>query len=402
MAVHHEAVDPFLGYLYQLRFGLLLALRSRSPAAVLAFELLDDVLLVDDISTVAEERVTAIHQLAHSLGGQASLGPKSLKVWKTLGNWATLVKSGRVNPEEDIFCLHTTGKATKRSPLYYLRDDEHRDPDRARTELSEAGTNSTNNEVVKAYAKFQQLGVKKQQRMLDRVYLVDGEMDISVVRSELEAELSVACYPEHLASHVRQLEGWLFDTAIRSLLPDSERTISVASVKAESARIRDMFVAQSLPDEFSDSTVPEDETPADDRRVFVRQLRLVGVSARRITSAQQDQYRAFAQRSQWSREGLVAVDELPRFDRALIEEWRRRHTIMCESCDSSDGHGECASGAELYAWVELDSPNLNHLRVRTAFDAPFLVRGSYQVLADRKKVGWHPRFLELLSSSDGE
>jgi hypothetical protein len=265
--------------------------------------------------------------------------------------------------------------------------------------LLEEGKKSTDAKVQQQCQRLMRLNAKAQEAVFDRIYVVDGQTNIAGLRGELEAELSVACHPTHLTAHVRQLEGWFFDIAILSLLPSGTRRISVAAIKAESARIRDAFVADSLPDEFSQSPVPDSELSTGDNRLFVRQLALIKASRPRVTAAQQDHYRAFAQRSQWSREGVVAIHELPRFDNSLIDEWQRRHEDICERCPSGDDATEIEAGSGLFRWAELDAPNLARLQLRTNFNAAFLIRGSFHVLADRRKLGWHPRFRELLSET---
>ena len=378
----NEAKDSFLGYLYQLRFGLLRALRTNSGDVQLAFELLDDIQLAEDPRNADERTGVSLHQLKHSVTQKASLGARSLIVWKTIGNWARLIAANEIVIEDCEFYLHTTATATTQSPCYYLRHDKNRRPDKARRLLVEEGAKSADTKVTQCHQWMLALPTKSQEALFERIFLVDSEVHIGALRGELEVELSVACHPTHLTSHVRQLEGWLFDFAINSLLPGGVRRIPVAAIKAESARIRDTFVADSLPDEFSYSPVPSSAITDADDRLFVKQLQLVRASGSRITAAQQDHFRAFAQRSQWAREGLVAINELPRFDASLIDEWKRRHDDMCGACASDDDADKAAAGLSLYRWAELDAPNLVRLQLRSAFNAAFLIRGSFHVLAE--------------------
>jgi hypothetical protein len=47
-----------------------------------------------------------------------------------------------------------------------------------------------------------------------------------------------------------------------------------------------------------------------------------------------------------------------------------------------------AQAKKLYAWVEQDA----RFKIRPGCDEPFVTTGSYQMLADEKRVGWHPDF----------
>ena len=130
-----DATDSLLGYLYQLRFGLLQGLQCRDVNGVIAIELLDDISLASD----AAGQTTNVHQLKHSVKGIASIGPKSETVWKTLGNWATKIQDKSISLEHTQFFLHTTANITKRSPLYYLQEEEDRVEEKARDILLSKG-----------------------------------------------------------------------------------------------------------------------------------------------------------------------------------------------------------------------------------------------------------------------
>ena len=47
---------------------------------------------------------------------------------------------------------------------------------------------------------------------------------------------------------------------------------------------------------------------------------------------------------------------------------------------------------QLYRWAEQDAV----FAIRRAVDEPFVTRGSLQILADLRRVGWHPKFVERL------
>ena len=224
-----------------------------------------------------------------------------------------------------------------------------------------------------------------------------NELKIDELAKEIEVFLSVSSRPEHLAAHRRGIEGWMFDRVILSLMNPDQRLIKVSELKSVSAHVRDSLVPHDLPDEFSTLPVPKTELLADDSRPFARQLRLVGLE-RKLRRAQSDHYRAFTARSEWSREGLLAIHELPRFDETLVDEWGIRHEDLCAETEYADEPEIASSAQALYQWVEQVAPQTGHLLLRTSFTKPFLIRGSYHVLSNKLLVGWHPNFLELMES----
>jgi hypothetical protein len=47
-----------------------------------------------------------------------------------------------------------------------------------------------------------------------------------------------------------------------------------------------------------------------------------------------------------------------------------------------------ASGQKVYQWAEAEA----HIPIRPSCQDRFITRGSYQMLANRLRVGWHPEF----------
>ena len=343
----------------------------------------------------ASNQQTNLHQLKHSLKGAAKLGPRSETIWKTLGNWATKIQDGSVSIDDTEFFLHTSAKITKRSPLFYLQEED-RDEEKALDELLSKGGDSEVKTVQKHFGVFSKLSAKRQLGFLKKMTACGNELKIDELAGEIEAFLSVASRPENLAAHRRGIEGWMFDRAICSLIDESRRLIPVSELKGVSAQVRDTLVSSDLPDEFSTLAVPDAELHADDPRPFAEQLRLIGLQ-RKLTRAQSDQFRAFTARSEWAREGILAMTELPRFDGTLIDEWEIRHEDMCVEIKHAEESEKVNAAQELFRWIELEAPRTSHLMLRTSFNKPFLVRGSYHYLANKLLVGWHPEFKELLA-----
>ncbi len=122
----------------------------------------------------------------------------------------------------------------------------------------------------------------------------------------------------------------------------------------------------------------------DDFRL-VQLLQRVGLGQRRLELAKRDYYHAFAQRSHSVRESLVLDDEVSRFERTLIEERQPRFEQMCDGLEDGCGEPELRkAGLGHYSWVE----NEARFPFRTLTNR-FLSVGSYHILADRLRVGWH-------------
>lgn len=135
-----------------------------------------------------------------------------------------------------------------------------------------------------------------------------------------------------------------------------------------------------------------DELPQD-LRVFVEQLRLLFDRDARIRKATSDYFRAVQQRTLWVSKGVLFNDDLERYEVRLKDEWERQFERMREALEGKDGDDEKrGAGRDLFYWID----NEADIRIKPRFDDPFLMRGSYHLLANRLKVGWHADFLERL------
>ncbi len=394
-----DATDSFLGYLYQLRFALLGGLRLHDPSESVAVELLDDVSFSNP-SGVADQ----LHQLKHSVQKKASLGAKSKNLWKTIGNWSSKVSNGKIDLQSTTLFLHTTGKVTMQSPLSKLMLHD-RDEATALAELRTAASTSTSDVISRNSSKFVNLKKREQKALLEQIIVIDSAADIGEAARSIERVLAISSRPDDLESHRQYLEGWFFDQAIESLLGNRPRLVALQEIRNQSITIRDQLVADRLP-ELPFTDVPNDQIPDDDTRTFVRQLRLIASRSGRVRRAQIEHFRALTQRSEWSREGKVAVQELPKFDSRLIGEWEIRHESACVNSEGKCESVELAEAERVFKWVEEHAPSSTQLFIRRSFTEPFLIRGSFHMLADRKRVGWHPRYIELLgddqNSTNGE
>ena len=149
--------------------------------------------------------------------------------------------------------------------------------------------------------------------------------------------------------------------------------------------IRESLKRDALPLTMDGADVSAAELSKLDDFRFVQQLRGVGVGQGRVELAKRDYYRAFAQRSHWVRESLIVDDEVSRSERTLIEEWQPRFEQMCDGLTAGCGESELrTAGLGLYSWVE----NEARFPFRTLTNR-FLCVGSYHILADQLRVGWH-------------
>jgi hypothetical protein len=163
-------------------------------------------------------------------------------------------------------------------------------------------------------------------------------------------------------------------------------------VEAKLDDIRDALKRDALIADFEHAEPNEAEYTEYDGFRFVHQLHVIGLGGNRLRFAKRDFYRAFAQRSKWTREHVVLDDEVQQFERRLVEEWQPRFEAMRDIHDSSSPEERTIKqdGQALYQWVE------NEARFPfRSLTARFLNVGSYHILANDLRVGWHRNYILL-------
>jgi hypothetical protein len=190
-----------------------------------------------------------------------------------------------------------------------------------------------------------------------------------------------------------RLEGWWFKKAIDHLM-DSNIRIKGSELLSKIRDLQDQLVKDNLPNDFTTNTLEmEEEDLNEDERVFVEQLRLILLGNERLRMAIGDYYRAFQQRAKWLNEGLLYPRELENYEDYLIGEWRRQFAVMKEELEELPQEERMAQlGKNLF--TRFQEKSFQPIR-RDYLDAYFS-RGSYHVLANSLKIGWHPEFAQRL------
>lgn len=207
----------------------------------------------------------------------------------------------------------------------------------------------------------------------------------------LLAEARLAVRREHLEGFVARLEGWWFGRALRQLMDQDSQPIISAEIEGEWHDLQEQFNRDALPVD-RDILEAEVDVTSYDNTVFVHQIRLAGISSKRILTAIRDYYRAFAQRSRWMREELLFVGELDTYEKLLREEWELQFDRLADELgDEVAEDAMRATAQKVYAWVEKSC-----YPIRPQVRHPSMSRGSFHILADTLKVGWHPMFMQRL------
>jgi len=371
--------------------------RGDDPNVCISIEKLDDVAFHESSASPGVAR--ELLQFKHNISRTGGLGDSSSDVWKTLRIWAEAVKAKRFHLDRASLFLVTTATATNRNAVRHLRPDSStRKPHDALAELETAGAQSVNTVVKHGHAALTSLDPAERQALFNVIFLLDAAPPIVDLDHALSAEVRYAVHPHQRRALIERLEGWWLQRIVRHLSDQLPGVIPVDDIQRQLHEIREQFSRDRLPDDMSSAPLPPEAVPDADDRPFVRQLQLIHLSPTRLRNAQEDHYRAFRQRSRWVKDRLMALDEAERFELRLVDGWKERFAILEESVrPESDEAFLAQNGAKLYDWMSTEAAGHSGLWVRSDFKWAYMTRGSYHMLADLLRVGWHPHFAARLA-----
>lgn len=396
----YSAGEQGLGYIYQARLALLHLLQL--PEDTVVFLEKDD-----DLDFIDVNGGKSLASLKHKAIGDR-LSDLSTDFWKSVNIWLARYKRDGGATSNLRFFLFTTGKVSAGSFLARLLSDKPVASGEAvtLTELADAAIATSKSRLISPIATaFNELSDLEKQDFLERILILDSSPRIGEIPATIKDKCMRSIRREHRDFVFERLEGWWTDAVIKQLTGVRAEGIFGYEVSDKLSSFAEEYKSDNLPITFRGKTPNVEVDTETDPRMFVAQLRSLGISSNRIRSAISDYYRAFEQRSAWARENLLVAGEVEEYEDRLADEWRRYKDVVFEKLkDESAEEALREAGATLYNWAEFETGKIESLRIRARVSESFVLRGSFHILADATpmpRVYWHPRFLDRLNDMLG-
>lgn len=403
MSNPYDASASLLGYLYQCRAALLLALREGRRELDLKIY----IERFDDVAFGAENDIYKRIQLKHSLATTKSLSDRSPDLWKTLRIWSEGVFTKDIELGSSALVLITSALAAPDSVAagLGLADRQEQGVLTALDAIAHSGGSTEN---AAGYDAFLSLTYSQKRRLIEAIHVYTGQGDINAAKAALTEELIWIVNRKFASAFLERLEGWWINRVIDQLTGRTFDPIHRDELEARVLDIAGQFEAENLTIDYILASPLEGVNADADERIFVQQLRLIAISNPRIAAAILDYYRAVQQRSRWLSEDQLLFEELERYEERLVDEWRRKYNQMLEDAGSKSTveADHAAAGRWLYNWFQDQAD----IPIRPRCHEPYVQRGTYHLLAgdenEGPRVGWHPEFLsrirELISKAANE
>lgn len=393
----YSAGEQGLGYIYQPRFALLRLLQLPENTSVLIEK-------DDDLDFVDQSGIKTLASLKHKAVGDR-LSDLSTDFWKSVRIWlARYIRDGRSEANLRFF-LFTTGTVSESSFLqnFLLSNMPNERSIESLTKLADDALAETKSKLILSIAEeFNLLSCEEKDDFLSRIVIFDESPRIADVPSIIKDRHMRSVRREFRVAVFERLEGWWSDIVVNLLTGKRTEAIYGYEISDKLSEFSEEYKSDNLPITFR-GKAPDNEIDADsDPRLFVVQLREIGVGSNRIRNAILDYYRAFEQRSAWARQNLLILDEMEAYEDRLVDEWSRYRDVVFEDLNEESADAVLLSaGKALYKWADIESGNISSLRIRERVTEPYVVRGGFHILANSRpspRVYWHPRFLARVES----
>ena len=385
---NHQAPEQMLGYLYQVRYALALLLENENADFQISIERFDDIAFSKD--GLPKELI----QLKHHVRRYGDLTDGSTDLWRTLKVWIDIISNAPNVLSDTKFFVITTAVAPDNTATSYLKNDANRNIESAYEILKKICINSKNKDHKKYYEAFLNTDEATTKCLLNQICVVDGASNIIEVEKIFRKQIRYTCIPKHEDQICERLEGWWYRKAIEALCSDTPIFVTQSQVRSFIVSVCQEYSEENLPIDIFDIETLQEGDLSDDEKVFFEQLKLISLGRHRMQTALRDYYRAFKQRANWVRNDLLYVDELEKYEQRLIDEWEHVFAAMEDDLAEYNGATEeekVKAGRVLFSDIEKKD-----IRIRPKCQEAFVMRGSFHILANQLRVGWHVDFYERL------
>jgi hypothetical protein len=383
LIVKHAAAGPYLGFALQpvrLCYYLLSSPRDSS----VSLEYLDDVAVHYADGTLLLEQCKSA--LAHN-----PISDWSDDLWKTVANWLDAVATRKVDGARTAFQLYVTpSKSGKLSAAMHAAADS-KDVEALVKQVKDKLKKKTDSpKCIEHVQKFLDATEALRLAVVCKTTVIASDADPLEPLRELlrptvaEASLDVIC-----SSAIGQAKE-AADKCIRRKVP---ALVGVSDFRRNfHAFVQQNNMAGYLPTFTAAPSKDAAKALLTSRPVFVRQLQLIEASEEQQLRAASDLMRTSGDKVKWADQGLVFDGTFEDWEDTLL---RKYDAAQSEVQDTYSEKTQEAQGRIVYSRCAAMEVPLDSRAVPGHF-----THGGFNDLADRRKLGWHPKHQALLNEAD--
>lgn len=311
-------------------------------------------------------------------------------LWKTIANWLNNIKAGEVDPASALFRIYVTpahqGEVALAMDTATTTDEVSQVTEQIKAKLAKRKKAPTCLEHLQVY-----LDASDEERfaLIGRMTINSNDDDPITA---LQGLLALAV-PEKLMDRVCcYLLGNAKNRADQLIRAKQPAIISGDEFKKN---FHAFMQSNNLPGYLRSLSDPPDAEHVgviiSTRPTFIRQLEIIEAKEDQFVRAASDFLRTSSDKVMWAEAGDIFEGALDEWDNDLI---RRHEFIRSEIDDTHSQHPAQAKGRLTYSRCGLLQPPLDGREVPGHF-----VHGSFNALADDRRLGWHPDYQNILDGA---
>ncbi len=350
----------------------------------------------EDVGAVSEAGGALASQTKSALETNP-VSDKAIDLWKTFSNWKTAVNSGQISLATTKFEIYLAKRRTGKLVQFFH--------DAQTEEAAKAALGQARDLLWGAAPEY-----LKKEKLAEGLapyvnHILETPTDIAVGIIQ-RFNLSVAAKdplrdlrpkvdskwvrPESVDAVIQHAHGWIKEKMDGLILAGKPASLNVDEFNDEMRSFLPRIDFQHILAAIAGKVeLSEDTLAAEQLRTYVRQLQLIEGSDEDVFEAINQFLRSAAERSAWSKQGLVHEKSFDDYEEALISAWKNKRSL--HNITHKD-HSSVNRGKLLLADCGLHQQKLQGLE-----PPPFFTPGSFHALAEDQTVGWHPEYKKLLS-----
>lgn len=384
----HSAPGANAGFSYQFERALYWLARSQAGFII-------GVETDDDVAVRSPDGAQVLEQDKHSILQNAEpFGDRSKDLWNTLAIWIEALDAKQVKADSTVFLMVTNKVLPECIAQQIHRAETEAEIAACVDALKGAGKSPPKNIVPQVERVLRPASLPTLRSLISNCELADGSQGTAgpELRKETIARLQLPEWCATLADSItNELLGWLLKTALSAWQSNQPAWIQ-----------RDHFVNQlfaiidrrkrQISRERAEHLIPvtDDKVGQAKGSLFVKQLHLVTDDDGIVDNAIREFIRCNIEKSRLSVEGNITDDDWIAFETALRTRWKKIHARVVRM---KQGVAEEDVGFEIF--TETTEEHKERL-AGSDTEQVYLTSGTYHRLADLVRVGWHPRFEQLV------
>ena len=384
-----EAAGPLSGFLWQLRQALLILFTLDQDQSVTTER-------EDDICTISAGGL-----LLSAIQAKHSVKPGTVRAttplwWKTIRVWCDRLPKLSASTR---FSLATTSTA-KGTLSPFVMGETPTDANRKSlmSKMDQVANKQPNKHLTDAYTAWNGLTESAKTQLLSRFSISHELTNLADSTADLDAALLARYIPKHvLHAARRQIVGW-FQLQIEQQMAGRAPAVDSSALHAQLTDIHHSVQAGAPflePETSADELEQQAGRIQEEGSMFLSQMDLLRARSSALERATMLYIRARNARGEWLDSGVLGAWQLQRHETDLEDNWKNRREETLRELEP----GVATETDLLRAGWTLHDMCMNYrARLGAGLADSFFVGGSYHIMADGLRVGWHPEFQDRLEN----